>query len=92
MGNGCSMSADCSCSTTSDSTGVLPPRAPCASRKSGLLPHAKAAAYAYNKGTFNTRHMETLDLATLELLAAFEADLDVDLDAIDADEMLDDEA
>jgi hypothetical protein len=47
---------------------------------------------AYNKGTFNTRHMETLDLATLELLAAFEADLDVDLDAIDADEMLDDEA
>jgi hypothetical protein len=36
--------------------------------------------------------METLDLATLALLDALEADLDVDLDAIDADEMLDDEA
>ena len=46
----------------------------------------------YDKGTFNTRPMETLDLATLALLDALEADLDVDLDAIDADEMLDDEA
>ena len=46
---------------------------------------------AYNKGTFNTRHMETLDRATLELLAALEADLDVDLD-FDADEDLEDDA
>jgi hypothetical protein len=34
--------------------------------------------------------METLDLATLELLNALEADLDTDLD-FDADEMLDEE-
>jgi hypothetical protein len=36
--------------------------------------------------------METLDQDIMSLLAAFEADLDVDLDAIDADELLDDEA
>lgn len=37
--------------------------------------------------------METLDLATLELLNALEADLDCldELDGIDADEVLDDE-
>ena len=52
----------------------------------------RGAVRPYDKGTFNTRPMETLDLATLALLDALEADLDVDLDAIDADEMLDDEA
>ncbi len=51
----------------------------------------KPPTCAYNKGTFNTRHMETLDLQTLELLAALEADLDVDLD-FDADEDLEADA
>jgi|LauGreDrversion4_2_1035121.scaffolds.fasta_scaffold3267330_2 hypothetical protein len=38
--------------------------------------------------------METFDLATLALLDALEADLDCrdELDGIDADELLDDEA
>jgi hypothetical protein len=66
------------------------PGSPCASRRSGLLPPAKAAACAYNKGTFNTRHMETLSNDILALLDALEADLEVP--DFDADEMLDDEA
>ena len=51
---------------------------------------AKAAACAYTEETFNPRPMETLDLATLELLAALEADLEVP--DFDADDLLDDEA
>jgi hypothetical protein len=49
----------------------------------------------YDKGTEAKKPMtEILDLETLALLDALEADLDadLDLDAIDADEMLDDEA
>ena len=46
---------------------------------------------AYNRGTQAKKPMtETLDFATLELLNALEADLEV-LD-FDADELLDDEA
>jgi hypothetical protein len=44
----------------------------------------------YDKGTQAKKTMETLDFATLELLNALEADLEV-LD-FDADELLDDEA
>ena len=40
---------------------------------------------------YQTKPMETLDLATLDLLAALEADLDADLD-FDADEDLDADA
>ena len=54
-------------------------------------PAPQGALRPYDKGTFNTRPMETLDLATLALLDALEADLDADLE-FDADEMLDDEA
>jgi hypothetical protein len=57
------------------STGVLLPRAPCASCESGLLPPAKAAACAYNKGMKNEATLSTLSNAELEALyEAYSAD------------------
>ena len=90
MGNGCSMSADCSCSTTSDSTGVLLPRALGQLAKWHKVPPQRAWAVPIIRGHKTRDHMETLDLATLALLDALEADLEVP--DFDADEMLDGEA
>ncbi len=50
------------------------------------FPPLRARLQSYQRET----HMEILDLATLALLDALEADLDTDLD-FDADEILDEE-
>lgn len=49
---------------------------------------------AYNRGTQAKKPMEILDQDIMSLLADLEADLDCryELDGIDADELLDDEA
>ena len=46
----------------------------------------QGALRPYDKGTQAKTPMETLDLATLALLDALEADLDVDLDDEDEEE------